>query len=298
MATYTGADKRLQYLFENGGGGGGGGTTVVPNPQGTPTDYLNTIKIGNSILSIANNGDIYSEQEREIGVWYDGKPLYQRTIITPFSSKTKGSRSWVTIFEGNQGFSPKRAFGTITIDNYATFIMNGVGHDFADASATNYAYATYSYNNTTGALSAVLRQYFYDGTASGYFTTTVQYTKNADTAGSGVWTPSGAYARHYSTDENIIGTYLGKPLYSKVVTGLNVTAAWQQQYYPNVAIPAPIANVKEVVNSRAIMNYDNGISRNSICSIIINNNNDTWALIVFDDITINSLILEYTKTTD
>lgn len=102
----------------------------------------------------------------------------------------------------------------------------------------------------------------------------------------------------YTENETVIGSYLGKPLYRKVVTGLNVTAAWQQQYYPNVAIPAPIANVKEVINSRAIMNYNNGISRNSICSIIVNNTNSTWALIVFDDITINTLIVEYTKTTD
>lgn len=158
----------------------------------------------------------YSEEEKEIGVWTDGKPLYQRTIITPFSGKTKGSRSWVAILAGGQGVSPKYAFGTITIDNYAAFIMNGFGHDFADANVNFYAYATYSYNTSNGSLSAVLRQYFYDGTASGYFTTTVQYTKDSDTAGSGIWTPNGSYARHYSTTEQIIGTWLGQTLYGKL----------------------------------------------------------------------------------
>lgn len=160
--------------------------------------------------------EYYSTEEREVGCWLDGKPLYQRTIITPFSNKAKGSRSWVTILEGGNGLSPKNAFGVITVDDYASFVMNGVGHDFADASATNYAYATYSFNDSTGAVNAVLRQYFYDGTASGHFTTTVQYTKNSDVAGSGMWTPNGTPAIHYSTAEQLIGTYVdGKPLYEK-----------------------------------------------------------------------------------
>ena len=44
----------------------GGGTTVVPNPQGTPTDTLTTIQIGNDIYEIEGNGNeelIYSLQQ-------------------------------------------------------------------------------------------------------------------------------------------------------------------------------------------------------------------------------------------
>lgn len=36
--------------------GGGGGTTVIPNPQGTPTDTLNTIQIGQTIFDIPGSG--------------------------------------------------------------------------------------------------------------------------------------------------------------------------------------------------------------------------------------------------
>lgn len=228
-------------------------------------------------------GDCYSTEERHVGCWIDGKPLYQKTISIPtvatgtsyphgisnidkiwiYDIKAKRNSSWFTS-------------GHIFEDSY-----NNIAESFSAIVSTTDIY-TYVYGNTVTECNI-----------------TVQYTKTTDTAGSGIWTPSGECAVHYGTAEQVIGTWIdGKPLYRKVVTGLNVTAAWQQQYYPNVAIQAPIANVKEVINARAIMNYNNGISRNSICSVIVNDTNNTWALIVFDDITINTLILEYTKTTD
>lgn len=50
-----------KYLDASGGwstpsGGGGGGTTVIPNPQGTPTDTLNTIQIGQTVYGIPGSG--------------------------------------------------------------------------------------------------------------------------------------------------------------------------------------------------------------------------------------------------
>lgn len=50
-----------KYLDSSGNwstppGGGGGGTTVIPNPQGTPTDTLNTIQIGQTIFDIPGSG--------------------------------------------------------------------------------------------------------------------------------------------------------------------------------------------------------------------------------------------------
>lgn len=54
MGTYTGEDKRLQYLFQNGGGGGG--TTVIANPQGQATDILNKLQVGQTIYSVPSGG--------------------------------------------------------------------------------------------------------------------------------------------------------------------------------------------------------------------------------------------------
>ena len=109
---------------------------------------------------------------------------------------------------------------------------------------------------------------------------------------------SGGGSDVYATDETVIGTYLNKPLYRKVITGLSLSTAWQGTYYPKVDTSSLIANVKDVINSRAITEYSSGVSRNSIASIIVNNNSNVWSIATFDDITINILILEYTKTTD
>ena len=188
--------------------------------------------------------DCYSTEEKIIGCWTDGKPLYQKTIITPFSDKAKGSRSRVDILDRNQGIEPKIILGTITVDGYATFNMNGVGHDFADASTNNYAYATYTYTST-GAVSVVLRQYFYDGAASGYFTTTIQYTKTTDTPGSGQWTPSGDMAKHYSTEEQVIGTWIdGSTLYETTINWPSVTAGGNTL----ITLAHGIPNIAKVIN--------------------------------------------------
>ena len=227
--------------------------------------------------------ECYSTEEREVGCWTDGKPLYQKTVyiasVTSGTSYAHGAENVENIFIKN--IKAKRNVGWFSS-----------GHIFQDG--TGYISESFSIIPSP----TVLYAYLYGNTISDC-SVTIQYTKTTDTAGSGIWTPSGAQAIHYSTSEQIIGTWVdGKPLYRKVVTGLNVQAVWQGTYYPNVAISAPISDVKEITNARAVMNYNNGISRNSICSVIVNNTNNIWALIVFDDITINTLIVEYTKTTD
>jgi hypothetical protein len=52
---------------------------------------------------------------------------------------------------------------------------------------------------------------------------TVQYTKTTDTAGSGQWTPQGVPAHHYSTDEQVVGTWIdGSTIYEKTLVLNNV----------------------------------------------------------------------------
>jgi hypothetical protein len=65
------------------GGGGGGGTTVVANPSGTATAVLNKLQVASTIYRIptgesANN--VYSEEEHVVGVWIDGKTVFEKTI--------------------------------------------------------------------------------------------------------------------------------------------------------------------------------------------------------------------------
>ena len=204
MGTYTGQDKRLQYLFQNGGGGGGG-TNVEANPQGTPTDFLNTIKIGALIYDVGKIGDVYSTEERQVGCWINSKPLYQKTF--PYHK---------TNIAGNSNFD-------ITSD------LNGIENVIAYQSRIKYVVNASTkgeyYSDDLVRLAKdsadAYRIYLTIGQAS--FSTadidlTVLYTKTTDTAGSGIWTPSGSYAHHYTTDEQIIGTYLGQTLYEKTFT--------------------------------------------------------------------------------
>lgn len=237
MGTYTGLDKRLKYLFENGGGGGGsstlagltdvdltsptdgqvlkydanndewinanesgggGGTTVVANPNGTPTDWLNSLQVGNDIYSVAKVGDCYSTTERQIGCYTDGKPLYQKTFL--YNSATGGNNIYYFNFANDVIIrEQKNSF----FAGNMLFIDNAVSQNNIDVINTNY-------ERTVIDIASVLAPYL-DGVAI-----TVKYTKTTDTAGSGIWTPSGAYAKHYSTTEQVIGTWTdGSTIYEQ-----------------------------------------------------------------------------------
>lgn len=203
MGTYTGQDKRLQYLFQNGGGGGGG-TNVEANPQGTPTDFLNTIKIGSLIYDVGKIGDIFSTQERQVGVWTDGKPLYQKTIDCGYAPNNT---------------TKQVAHGINNVDK----VVNAVGTGWSETNFTFYPVPFVQRSNAINQIQMTVDRDSIDiATGSNIFTAvailvTLQYTKTTDTAGSGIYVPNGAYAMHYSTDEQVIGTYLGEILYQKTV---------------------------------------------------------------------------------
>lgn len=76
-------------------GGGGGGTTVVANPSGTATSVLTKLQVASTIYRIptgesANN--VYSEDEHVVGVWIDGKTVFEKTVV--FGSITAGARDY------------------------------------------------------------------------------------------------------------------------------------------------------------------------------------------------------------
>lgn len=176
------------------GGGGGGGTLIQPV--------------------------IYSDTEREVGVWRDGKPLYQITF-SGYVNIVSTSRTW-TVIRTSQELSSLNidtafiADGTYLVDsNDNTIYLSptitgrdaGIGIIFGVAITDTGALAIVTDNMTSG---------------SNYCSVTIQYTKTTDTAGSGTWTPSGVPAVHYSTDEQIIGTWVdGSTIYQRAFTGLS-----------------------------------------------------------------------------
>ena len=237
MATYSGSDKRLQYLFQHGGGGsledlddveitnpsdgdalvydeeeekwvngeGGGGNANEQVLTKAEYDALTEEQKMNNTTYYINDADtwtskevqpvIYSTEEREIGVWIDGKPLYQKTVN--FTEVSISANTWISLVDLSSlniesipyaTVSRHRNGSVIPFYSYYTRIDNGI---------------FYIYSNMGDWVADCL---------------TIQYTKTTDTAGSGIYTPQGQLAVHYSTEEHVIGTWIdGKPLYERVI---------------------------------------------------------------------------------
>lgn len=190
---------------------------------------LNGIEYSNGIIYQELQPVIYSDEEREIGVWRDGKPLYQKTI--------------------DVGMLPNRATKTVNYDvaNVDAIVkIFGIGIattggccpiPFSDdySSAGNILLDANTSSGTIRLISQSDKSPFH-----GYIT--IQYTKTTDVAGSGTWTPSGVKAVHYSTNEQVIGTYFGKTLYEK---GFNVGT--QSFSSGQITITNDLSNIDEIV---------------------------------------------------
>lgn len=151
---------------------------------------------------------IYSTEEREIGVWTDGKPLYEKTVDCgdlPNSSTKDVAHNILNIDRiisiigmakrsDGDTFTPMPdldASSGTTPNNYLRFWAN----------VTNIRIKTSSDRSNYTSSYATLR-----------------YTKTTDTVGSGTWTPQGVPTHKYSTEEHIIGTWIdGSTLYEKTV---------------------------------------------------------------------------------
>ena len=142
---------------------------------------------------------IYSEEEREIGVWTNGKPLYEKSLspnVTSSSFTVDISSLSVDTMVSIEGNIPQTS-GNIVIIPYFT-ASNDYALCYYNNNYLKFAYAGV-YNSTTWRLK-------------------IRYTKTTDTAGSGTWTPQGVPAVHYSTSEQIVGTWIdGSTLYEKTI---------------------------------------------------------------------------------
>lgn len=182
------------------------------------------------------NPVIYSDNERVIGVWRDNKPLYAKTFVKN-STDTSGA---------GVSFDVSALDIDTCVDVFGTCdrIVTGVGtliypfNAYEDASLRTYV--AYSKFNTC--INFNIRFYLGESTSTQYIT--ILYTKNSDVAGSGNWNTDGVPTVHYSTSEQVIGTYLGKPLYQK--TWNNLTVAITANTWANTGISA--TNIETIVD--------------------------------------------------
>lgn len=210
--------------------------------------------------------EIYSTEERQIGVWINGKPLYQRT------------------YTGNWSISPNSAWYNTNIDiTNVEFLVDG----WCGAPTFKNNYAVLKSNNKLNVTSI-----YSVGGSLGVTQITIQYTKTTDVAGSGIYTPSGARAVHYSTDEQIIGTWLGDTLYAKVFD-LGSDFGISNTELTNTSIDA--TNMKAVINARAV--FSTGVT---VYQVMANINNNLIRLQADRNnvaISARYIYLEYTKNT-
>ena len=149
---------------------------------------------------------IYSTDEREVGVWIDGKPLYQKTkTYLNISSATGASLDTIANIADNIDILFIK--DSMTEVGSGTYFVNGNYYD-----GSSWRCQLLKTDND-------ILYYASWGDGSFNFTVTYLYTKTTDTPGSGTWTPQGVPAQHYSTNEQIIGTWVdGSTLYQKTIS--------------------------------------------------------------------------------
>lgn len=216
---------------------------------------------------------IYSDTERVIGVWRDNKPLYQRTFVLSSPINVNGS-------------------GTLLPNDIQTALADvEIMVDSECARDSTYSAFISPYVYKSGGQWYILSA---DNWGNVKFIT-LRYTKTTDVAGSGNWNTDGVPTHHYSTSEQVIGTWIdGKPLYERVFTGLSIALNGNDWVYFND--PTDIENV---IDFKAFADNSGRLLNCAITEYQRSNTNG----IMFSGITgfnrtVNVIVARFTKTTD
>lgn len=299
-------------LYAGGGSGSGGGgedvgldvgsngaiqSTYIDELEQEQTEDLFCNDTGNDIVtlldSIADNVRllnqpevyapiVYSTEEREIGVWTDGKPLYQITI------DSINDNNWHDI---------SNLHIETVVHCHGNFITNNQVYEFAlnaDGSYTSYIQIGLDYNRIMLVV---------NGWTASKRIVTLLYTKTTDTAGSGHYTALGVPAVHYSESERVIGAWIdGKPIYQKTLYHAGSVSG-------TVNIQHGIENLSKVINYSGMVSDESGIPF-PLPRIAYDNNNVGVMSVDTTNISMNNpsafgtrlnnwyVTIQYTKTTD
>ena len=210
------------YINGNKTGGGGGGNSNMRELTQAEYDALTTEEKNNGTVYYITDGDdgnggyqliqpiIYSEEEREVGVWVDGKPLYQKTIVYTDNISTEQSIQ--------HGILNLDKF--IFVSGYIEMNWEGGGFEPLINPALGEDILSPQYSNcikdiSSQAFTVCIGQNRLNQGVNA-IVVNFQYTKTTDVAGSGKWTPQGIPAVHYNTEEQVVGTWInGKTVYEK-----------------------------------------------------------------------------------
>ena len=268
-----------------------GQTGLIPLKKGqtatiTVSDYSNSQYTVYGIQTGTTHSKfqpvIYSFEEREIGVWTDGKPLYEKTI--DFGALPNASQKAVSHNISN--------VDKIWIQQ--SFVTDG--SNFWNVNRPNTA-VNYSWNGSANGTNVYVEDAVNLSTLSAIVT--VQYTKTTDVAGSGTWTPQGVPAHHYSTDEHIVGTWFDETLYEKTIeVNSDGNDRWTQVFNDQTA---------NIVSFEGYVLYANGeygsanyfVANNAYCRSLVYDSRHKLQVYPVNSVTASSKIymtIRYTKT--
>ena len=250
---------------------------ILSNPKAVVTEerlneYHQTILpyLGGMPNILANKfvkGDLYSTDEKMIGQWTNGKPIYQRVFT---NVNLPAVSDWTVL---NDSVS------------YESLISCRVLNSNSSAISYNTFDSIPRFNISDAKLK------YYTSEAFSSMNLCIQYTKTSDSA------VAIGNDTDYSTTEKIVGTWIdGKRLYQKTVEG-NISAGWSN-------IAHNISNVDTIYISEGFVQRSDKISRriggsdgtNHILGVVSPSQISVHNI----DSTYNKAIvtLQYTKTTD
>ena len=235
---------------------------------------------------------IYSDEEREIGVWRDGKPLYQKSFYISSLTSGYGSLDLTSLNIDTIGYMDGRLTNR---DGEQVPVPNAHTNGFSDQSFVRY--------NSDKSLGVYLGSGIYPATN---IVITIKYTKTTDTPGSGKYTTYGGLTHHYSTSEQVVGTWIdGKPIYEKVIETDQVINNSSQRLISKSDISSNLDQMIEFHgyyydSNHSYMINDNYYDNSDYHSMLIWEGNNFLSFIKMSSSSFPYLriICRYTKTTD
>lgn len=231
----------------------------------------------------------YDTNEREVGCWIDGKPIYQKT--THIGAISANATSAFSVGVGANVVDTMVSYSVIA------YVSSGAWVNLPQPLPSNISsYASYvdNYNKANDTINIITGA---DRDFSDAFVT-VRYTKTTDVAGSGKLTPTAMPTVHYDDTERIIGTWFGETLYEKVIS---LTSGITIGSYGHISLPANsiVRGLEGYAyrSNHAVVDKFNGyIASGELFASIRSGQIEYWISNIFDPVEEITFTIQYTKT--
>ena len=248
------------------------------------TEFYNDIKpfLGcPAYLTSEGNAEYYSTDEKVIGRWIDGKPLYKKVWSVNISLGTAAYRYNISeIAEMDSIISCKG----IAVPNTSSYPVLSDGDMYFMVEVDKTQNQIMIKQTMTTSTTLYTLKYII-----------VQYTKTTDSAATTIQEDP----NEYSTDEKIIGKWIdGKPLYQKTFQFDNMIIDGTQQNFGSLS-GLNIGSYAEVV--RSTLNEDNYWTNPGILCVWVRVPQNNFGVRMVDGISRHGSLyftIQYTKTTD